>query len=326
MKNIYLRLIARRLLQIVPTMLGVVIFAFCLLGAAKGDLVDVMAAEAQIGDQTQIAALRKLYGVDVSLANQMSNYVLATLRLDLGYSFRHNASVTSLIMERLPATLLLLVSALGLAVVAGSWLGIAAARRHNTGTDRAISTISAVFFAVPNFWLSVMLVVLFSVKLRWFPVAGMESIGSIAGGLVGRAADIAHHLVLPAVSLGLLYAAIYVRVTRASMLSNMKLDFVRTARAKGLPSRRIVYRHVLRNALLPVVTLVSLHIPSLFAGAVVVETVFSWPGLGSLLMEAVGARNYPVVMGVMIFSAGVVLVSNLVVDLLYMGLDPRVRL
>lgn len=127
-------------------------------------------------------------------------------------------------------------------------------------------------------------------------------------------------------SLGLLYAAIYVRVTRASMLSNMKLDFVRTARAKGLPSRRIVYRHVLRNALLPVVTLVSLHIPSLFAGAVVVEAVFSWPGLGSLLMEAVGARNYPVVMGVMIFSAGVVLVSNLVVDLLYMSLDPRVRL
>jgi peptide/nickel transport system permease protein len=325
MNNLYLRLAARRLLQMIPTMLGVVILAFCLLGAAKGDLADVMAAEAQIGDQAQVAALRKLYGIDVPLPRQISNYLLGAMRLDLGYSFRHNASVTSLILERLPATLLLLAAALGFAVLAGTWLGIAAARRHNTTTDAVISTAAAVLFSVPSFWLSVMLVVLFSVKLQWFPVAGMQSIVS-AGGVGHRVVDIGRHLFLPAFSLGLLYAAIYARVTRASMLGNLKLDFVRTAKAKGLPPRRIVYRHVLRNALLPVVTLVSLHIPSLFAGAVVVESVFSWPGLGSLLTEAVGARNYPVVMGTMIFTAGVVLVSNLVVDLLYLALDPRVRM
>ena len=324
--NRYLRLAVRRLLQAVPTMIGVVVVAFGLLSMARGDLADTMAAEAQMGDQAQIDALRALYGINVPWPEQLVHYLAAVARLDFGFSFRHNLPVSTLIYERLPATLLLLCAALSLAVIAGSFAGILAARKRGTATDRIITALAALFFSVPNFWLSVMLVVIFSIKLKWLPVAGMETVGGDALGAVGRIADVARHLVLPAISLGLLYAAVYARVTRASMLRNMQLDFVRTAESKGIAERRIIYRHVLPNALLPVVTLISLHVTSLFAGAVVVETVFGWPGLGSLLMEAVAARNYPIVMGVMIFSAGLVVVSNLLVDIAYMWLDPRVRL
>ncbi len=324
--NPYLRLLARRAAQIVPTLLGVVVLSFALMAAAPGDLADVMAAEAQIGDRAQVEALRALYGGDLAWPVQLWNYLAGIVRLDLGFSFRHNLPVTALIAERLPATLLLLVAALGFAAVAGSLAGIVAARRHATLADRAIQLAAALLFAAPNFFVSLMLVVVFSIKLGWLPVAGMETIGRAGSGALARAADIGRHLVLPALSLGLLYAAIYARVMRASMLRNVAQDFVRTAEAKGLPERRIVYRHLLWNAALPVVTLVSLHVPTLFAGAVVVEAVFSWPGLGSLLMEAVAARNYPVVMGVMICSAVVVLAANLAVDMLYMVLDPRVRL
>jgi peptide/nickel transport system permease protein len=321
----YLRLLLRRLAQIVPTMLGVVVLSFALMATAPGDLADVMAAESQIGDQAQIAQLRALYGGDVAWPVQLWHYLGGVLRLDLGFSFRHNLPVSTLIAERLPATLLLLVAALGFAAVAGSFAGIVAARRHATLADRAIQLVAALLFAAPNFFLSLMLVVVFSIKLGWLPVAGMETIGA-SQSMLGHAVDIGRHLVLPALSLGLLYAAIYARVMRAAMLRNVAQDFVRTAEAKGLSQRRIVYRHLLWNALLPVVTLVSLHVATLFAGAVVVEAVFSWPGIGSLLMEAVAARNYPVVMGVMICSAAVVLAANLAVDMLYMALDPRVRL
>ncbi len=325
-ENRYLRLLARRVLQMVPTMLAVVLLAFALMVLAPGDLADVMAAEAQIGDRDLIDAMRRLYGGDTPWYAQLANYLGAVLRLDLGFSFRHNLPVSTLIGERIPATLLLMIVALGFAVIVGSLAGIAAARRRDSWSDRAISALAAMCFAAPNFWLSLMLVVLFSIHLGWFPVAGMQTIGLPDASRWRQVLDIAHHLVLPALSLGLLYSAIYARVMRASMLRCANLDYVRTARAKGASESHVAWRHVLRNALLPVVTLVSLHVATLFAGAVVVESVFSWPGLGSLLMEAVGARNYPVVMGVMICSAVVVLVANLLVDMLYMVLDPRVRL
>jgi peptide/nickel transport system permease protein len=324
--NRYLRAASRRLLQLLPTIAAVVVVAFALMAMAPGDLVDVMAAEGQLGDRAQLDRLRALYGLDVPLAWQFINYAIGVLRLDLGFSFRHNLPVLTLILERMPATLLLMSAALGFAVAAGVALGVLAAMRFNTVTDRAISALAVVFFATPNFWLSLMLVVAFSIHLGWLPVAGMETIGGVAPSALARAGDIARHLVLPALSLGLLYAAVYARMTRSAMVGLLGEDFVRTARAKGVAERRIVWKHVLRNALLPVVTLISLHVATLFAGAVVVESVFSWPGLGSLLMEAVGARNYPVVMGVLIFSAIVVALSNLVVDLLYMALDPRVEL
>jgi peptide/nickel transport system permease protein len=326
LENRYLRLLMRRLLQMLPTMLVVVLLAFTLMVLAPGDLADVMAAEAQIGDRDLIDAMRRLYGGDNPWYVQLVNYLGSVVRLDLGFSFRHNLPVSTLIVERIPATLLLMVAALGFAIVVGSLAGIAAARRRDSWTDRAISAAAAMCFAAPNFWLSLMLVVAFSIHLGWFPVAGMQTIGLPDASGWRQALDVAHHLALPALSLGLLYSAIYARVMRASMLRCASLDYVRTARAKGASEAHIAWRHVLRNALLPVVTLVSLHVATLFAGAVVVESVFSWPGLGSLLMEAVGARNYPVVMGVMICSAAVVLIANLLVDMLYMVLDPRVRL
>jgi peptide/nickel transport system permease protein len=325
-QNRFLRLFVRRLLQMVPTMLAVVLLAFVLMSLAPGDLADVMAAEAQIGDRDLIDSMRELYGGDNPWYLQLGHYLLSVASFDLGFSFRHNLPVATLIAERIPATLLLMVASLSFAVMVGSLAGIAAARRRDSFVDRAIAALAAMCFAAPNFWLSLMLVVLFSIHLGWFPVAGMQTIGAVDTSVLGTVFDVLHHLALPALSLGLLYAAIYARVMRASMLRCASQDFVRTARAKGASESRIAYRHMLRNALLPVVTLVSLHVATLFAGAVVVESVFSWPGLGSLLMEAVGARNHPVVMGVMICSAAVVLVANLLVDMLYMVLDPRVRL
>ena len=225
----------------------------------------------------------------------------------------------------LPATLLLMFSAIGIAIVVGSAAGVVAAVKVGSAWDRVVSALAVFFFAAPSFWLGIMLMVFFSVKLGWLPVGGMQTIG-LEGSLLTQATDLLQHLALPALTLGLFYAAIYARVMRASMLEVAQLDFVRAARAKGLSSRRVVFAHVLRNALLPVVTLIGLQLGSALGGSVVIEAVFSWPGIGSLLFDSVMSRNYPVVLGVMILSAAVVALTNLLVDLLYLKLDPRVQL
>jgi peptide/nickel transport system permease protein len=230
------------------------------------------------------------------------------------------------VVERLPASLLLVAGALLVAAVIGVAAGVYAARRAGSAGDALVSAAASVFFATPGFWLSLMLMLLFSVKLGLTPIAGMQTIGGPPRGVVVQALDIAHHLMLPALALGLFYAAIYARVMRAAMLQVLDLDFIRTARAKGMPERRVIWRHAFRNALLPIVTLLGIQLGHVFAGAVVVEAIFSWPGIGTLLVEAVGARNTPVVMGVLIFSAFVVVAANLMVDLFYAMLDPRVRM
>jgi peptide/nickel transport system permease protein len=190
--------------------------------------------------------------------------------------------------------------------------------------DSLVSVAAMFFFAAPSFWLGIMLIVLFAVKLGWLPVGGMMTIGG-AGG-VGGILDILHHLILPTLALGLFYAAIYTRVMRSSMLEVAQLDFVRTARAKGLSRNKVTIAHVLRNALLPVVTILGVQMGTVLAGSVVIESVFSWPGIGSLLFDSVSSRNYPVVLGIMVLGSLVVIAANIAVDLVYMWLDPRIEI
>lgn len=320
------RLILRRCAQGLVTILAVVVLSFTLVSLAPGDLVDVLAAEGQASNPEEMARLRRLYGLDVPAPQRLLNYVAGAARFDLGFSFRHGRPVAEIVVERLPASLLLMAAALLVAATLGVAAGVFAARRVRSLADAVVSAVAVLFFATPSFWLSLMLMLVFSVKLGLTPIAGMSTIGAPAAGALAHALDVTRHLALPAISLGLFYAAIYARVMRASMLQVLDLDYVRTARAKGASEGRIVWRHAFWNAVLPILTLLGIQLGHVFAGAVVVEAIFSWPGLGSLLVEAVEARNHQVVMGVLIMSAIVVVTTNLLVDALYATLDPRVRM
>jgi peptide/nickel transport system permease protein len=232
--------------------------------------------------------------------------------------------VLQAILQRLPATLLLMLAALSIALLLGVTAGILAASKVRTLWDTLVSVLAVICFAAPSFWLGIMLIILFAVKLGWLPVGGMRTAGA-PPGLFNAVLDVGRHLVLPAFSLGLFYAAVYARLMRSSMLEVALLDFVRTARAKGLGRMRVILMHIARNALLPVVTLLGLQLGTVLGGSVVVESVFSWPGIGTLLFDSVSSRNYPVVLGILVFSAGVVIVVNMLVDVAYLRLDPRTR-
>lgn len=318
------RLILIRLLQIVPLVIGVIVMNFVLIQMAPGTLLDIMTSEQQVTDPATLERMKQLYGLDRSPLEQLLRYTWSIFTFDLGYSYRHNAPVLDIIAAQLPSTLLLMLTSLGVAVTLGMIAGVIASVKVNTPWDVVISLVAVFFFAAPTFWLGIMLIIFFSVRLEWLPVGGMTTIGSEFGAF-GYVLDVVRHLVLPALSLGLFYAAIYMRVMRASMLEVFSLDFVRTARAKGLSKMRVVIAHVFRNALLPVVTLLGLQLGTVLGGSVVIEAVFSWPGIGSLMLDSVMSRNYPVVLGVFVLSAAVVAVANLLVDLAYYRLDPRIR-
>jgi peptide/nickel transport system permease protein len=319
-----LRLLRRRLLLAIPLLLGVIVMNFLLIQAAPGTLLDVITSDQQITDAATLAHLRATFGVDQPVWLQLLHYIAAIARLDFGFSYRQNMPVLQAILQRLPATLLLMTAALSIAVTLGVAAGILAASKVRTIWDTLISVAAVFCFAAPSFWLGIMLIILFSVKLGWLPVGGMTTVGG-PPGLFAEIRDIASHLVLPATSLGLFYAAVYARLMRSSMLEVALLDFVRTARAKGLGRMRVILMHTTRNALLPVVTLLGLQLGTVLGGSVVVESVFSWPGIGTLLYDSVESRNYPVVLGVLVFSAAVVIVVNVLVDLAYLRLDPRTR-
>lgn len=318
------RSIVRRLFQIVSLILGVIVMNFTLIQMAPGSLLDIMTSEQQVTDPATLQHLKQLYGLDQPAIVQLLRYTRSVFSFDLGYSYRQNAPVFDIIMAQLPSTLLLMLTSLGVAVTLGMIAGVIASVKVNTAWDVVISLAAVFFFAAPTFWLGIMLIIFFAVHLDWLPVGGMTTIGEQFGP-VGHVVDVIRHLILPALSLGLFYAAIYTRVMRASMLEVFSLDFVRTARAKGLSKTRVILAHVFRNALLPVVTLLGLQLGTVLGGSVVIEAVFSWPGIGSLMLDSVMSRNYPVVLGVFVLSAVVVAVANLLVDLAYYRLDPRIR-
>jgi peptide/nickel transport system permease protein len=317
-------IVVRRLLQLVSVALGVTIINFFLLQLAPGDAAQVLAGEAGAATPEYMAALRAQFGLDQPLLVQFWKYLLNLAHFNLGYSFRHGMPVAQLIGERVPATLLLMGASILFAVVAGATLGAIAAYRVGRIADVVISTLALVFFATPLFWIGLMLVVVFSVWLDWLPVGGMFT---IEAGYTGwkYILDIARHLVLPAVTLGLFYMAVYTRLMRATMVEVRRQDFVRTAVAKGARPPRVLFAHVLRNALLPLVTMLGVQVSSIIGGAVLVETVFSWPGLGRLAFEALFQRDFNLLLGILLCSSIVVIVVNWVVDFVYTRLDPRIR-
>lgn len=318
------RFILARLAKAVVILLCITVMNFLLIHMAPGDPALIMAGEAGEADEKFLTELRERFGLDQPLHVQLWRYMSSVMQLDLGFSYRQNMPVLDLILDRLPATLLLSLSAFAISLTLGIVLGTLAAARQGRWSDTLISTLALVFYATPLFWMALMAVLLFSVQLGWLPGFGFESVRAGHTGLA-RVLDILRHLILPAFTLGLFSMAVYMRMTRASMLEVNRLDFVRTARAKGLRDGLIQRRHVLRNAILPVVTLAGMQAGQLVGGAVLIETVFAWPGIGRLMFEALTQRDYNLLLGVFVVSAAMVLLFNLITDVLYRFVDPRIR-
>jgi len=318
------RFLLRRFAQALLVLLLIACTNFLIVNAAPGDMVDVMAGESGAADSAYLAALREKYGLDKPLPVRLGRYLSSLATLDLGRSSRYNQSVVLLILSRFPATLLLMFSALGIALVGGVVLGVAAARRPGSLRDSVISVVALLGYSTPLFWFGLMLTVLMSVKLGLLPSSGMSTIGEDFGPLRATL-DVAKHLAMPAVTLALFYISTYTRLMRASMLEMAGMDFARTAKAKGLNERQVAYRHVLRNAILPLVSLFGVQLGAVLGGSVVVEVVFGWPGLGTLAFDALFQRDYNLLMGILFMSSVLVVVVNLGVDLLYGVLDPRIE-
>lgn len=320
----WLRFILRRLVQAVPTLLVIAVLNFGIIQLAPGDAADVLAGEAGGATPEYMAQLRQRFGLDQPKYVQLLVYVKNVLSLDLGYSFRNGMPVRDLILQRLGPTLLLMGTTIVFSIGLGVLLGLAAAAWVNTWRDNLVSVFSLLSYATPLFWVGLMLIMVFSLKLGWFPTSGMETIAAFHEGW-DSVVDIAHHLVLPATTLSLFYMALYTRLMRAAMLEQWGMDYVTTARAKGLTERRIAFRHVLRNAVLPVVTMAGVQIGALLGGSVVVETVFGWPGTGLLAFQSLFARDVNLLLGIFFISACLVVLVNLLVDLIYFALDPRIE-
>ncbi|OCJ66769.1 ABC transporter permease [Agrobacterium tumefaciens] len=316
-------LLRRRVISAIPVLLIVLVFTFVLLENASGDAVDAYLVSIGGGDAGLRDALREQYGLNGSVLARFWLYASSVLRLDFGWSLAFDRPVLGLILERLPNTLLLMGSATALAFIIGTALGILAGARPGGLTDRVLSALSLALYATPGFWLGLVLAIIFAVQLRWLPTSGIETIASGKQGFA-RALDIARHLVLPVASLGLIYLALFLRVMRTAMAAVWPLDFVLFAKAKGLSRRRIVLRHVARNAALPLVTVLGLQAATMLGGSVVIESVFAIPGFGRLAQEAVSGRDKPLLMGIILTSAVFVILINLVVDILYAVFDPRI--
>jgi len=314
----------RRAVKAMVVVIAIVVCNFLLIHAAPGDPASVIAGQSGAADERFLAQLRAQFGLDRPLHEQLWIYLKGVLTLDLGFSHRQQQPVATLILERLPATLLLTGAAFVFAVGVGVTLGTLAARRVGSWADSAITVLALTFYATPLFWVGLMLVLVFSVWLEWLPSFGMMSVGANLAGL-SHVLDVAKHLLLPALTLGLFYMAVYARLTRATMLEVADQDFVKTARAKGVPEGQVVRRHVLRNALLPVITFAGIQAGQLIGGSILVETVFAWPGIGRLAFEALLARDYPVLLGVFFATSVMVVLFNLATDLLYAVVDPRVE-
>ncbi|MDV3239539.1 MAG: ABC transporter permease [Gammaproteobacteria bacterium] len=302
-------LLLRRMISTAGVVLGVAVLVFLLIHLIPGDPVDVMLGEsAQPADR---AALRHALGLDQPVLTQLLNYLQRVFTLDLGQSLHSQRPITALLAERIPATVELAVVALGITLLLAVPLGLVAAAHRDTLWDQGAMTFSLLGVSIPNFWMGPLLILVFALWLGWFPVSGREGAGAV---------------VLPALTLGTSLAAILARMIRSSVLEVLGEDYIRTAYAKGLSRRRVLLRHALPNALLPVITVLGLQLGTLLAGAVITETVFSWPGIGLLTIEAIQSRDYPVVQACVLLIALTYVVVNSLTDLLYAVIDPRIRL
>ena len=315
----------QRLLHAAGLLIAVLVLNFTLLHIAPGDPAEVIAGEMGGATEEMMAEIRRSYGLDQPFPVQLGRYLAKVAQGDLGYSFYFNRPVTDLILERLGATILLVVTSLAVAVLLGTFLGVVAAQRPNGLLSHTVTVLALIGYAAPVFWTGIMLLILFASVIPLFPVSGMIDVVAQDQSWWQKTLDVAHHLVLPVVTLATIYLAFYSRLARASMLDVLGADYIRTARAKGLSRTLVVYKHALRNAVLPVVTFAGLQFAQLLSGAVLVETVFSWPGLGTLAFDSILRRDSPTLLGILFFSALIVIVANLLTDLSYRLIDPRIR-
>jgi peptide/nickel transport system permease protein len=317
------RIILARLAWAVPVIGVIVVVNFLIIHLAPGDPV-----QALVGDfpapPGYLEQVRRDFGLDQPLPVQLWRYLENLLAGNLGYSFANRQAVLPLLLGRAGITLLLMVPALALASLIGVALGVAAAPRSGSLLDTGITALSLFGYSVPIFWLGQLLIILFAIDLGWLPAQGMISLRANPSGWAA-AVDVLWHLVLPAFSITIFFMAIVARVARASVLAVLSEEFIITALAKGLSQRTILWRHVLPNALIPVVTVIGYNFGYSLTGAILVETVFAWPGLGNLFITSVGNRDYPVLQGILLLSAFMVVAANLVTDFIYVVLDPRVR-
>ena len=316
--------IIQRILLGLFLLIAVIVLNFLLLQLAPGDVVDAMLAEGGGGDPVLAAKLRASYGLDQPIYIQLFKYLGQVLSGDLGYSFYYDDSVSALILGHLPTTLMLTLSALVLAVGIGTLFGVYAAIKPRGVFSNFVTVFSLLGYATPVFWLGMIILLVFALYLPLFPAFGIRSIPE-PEHLFDRVLDLINHLVLPVFTLAILYLANYSRLSRASMLDVLGADYIRTARTKGLSEFKVIFKHALKNAALPVVTMAGLQLGHIFSGAVLVETVFSLPGLGPLLYESIMRRDYPVILGVLFGAASTTIVTNIITDLVYKRMDPRIQ-
>ena len=316
--------LGRSVAHVVPTVLLIVILNFFLLRLTPGDAADVAAGEQGAATTASMAQLRHHFGLDVPLWQQFAHYLWRILHLDLGYSYRYSAPVLDVILSRLPATLALMGASYVLGLVVGVGTGAVMASWRGRWPDRVLNGVCVLLYSTPSFCVGILLVLAFSVGLGWLPSDGLASFDPSLSGLPWLA-DRLGHLVLPTLALSTHSIAVYARLTRTAMIEVRQLDFVRTARAKGVPPVALALRHVLRNALIPVSTVAGLQFATLLGGAATVEMVFSWPGVGRLALDVLQARDYNCLLGILFLSSLVVVLANLLIDLWQYRIDPRTR-
>jgi peptide/nickel transport system permease protein len=318
-----LKYFVRRLLQLIPLLIGVSLISFFVMHLAPGDPTALF-TDPNI-DPQELARIRANWGLDKPIIVQYFYWLGNVLRGDFGTSYMTGRPVILELLERLPATLLLMISSYILTLLITIPLGVFSAVKKGTLFDNLITIFCFAGMATPSFWLGLMLMLLFAVNLGWLPAVGMYNPLLGEQGIGIRVLDIIRHMILPLTTMTILSLAGLSRYQRASMLEILNQDFIRTARAKGLPERIVIFKHALRNALIPIVTILGLSLPDLFGGAFIIETIFAWPGMGRLGVMAIFQRNYPLIMGIVVFSAVLIMLGNLFADIGYALVDPRIR-
>lgn len=317
------KFISHRLLQLIPLLIGISILSFFVMHLAPGDPTALF-TDPNV-DPTELARIRANWGLDKPIIVQYFYWLGNALRGDFGTSYTTGIPVIKEIMERLPATLLLMITSFILTLLITVPLGVISAVKKGKWIDNLITFFSFAGMATPSFWLGLMFMLLFAVKLDWLPAVGMYDPLLRDQGLGARALDLIRHMILPLMTMTLLSLAGITRYQRAAMLEVLDQDYIRTARAKGLPEKIIIYKHALRNALIPLVTILGLSLPDLFGGAFIIETIFAWPGMGRLGVMAIFQRNYPLIMGIVVLSSLLIILGNLFADIGYALVDPRIR-
>ncbi|MDI6731110.1 MAG: ABC transporter permease [Candidatus Margulisbacteria bacterium] len=315
--------VVKRLLQAIPILIGVSVLSFFIMHLAPGDPTALF-TDPNV-NPAELARIRANWGLDQPIYIQYFYWLGNALRGNFGNSYMTGMPVIKEIAERLPATLLLMVTSFVITLLITIPLGVISAVKKGKWFDNAVTVFCFAGMATPSFWLGLMLMLLFAVKLNWLPAVGMYDVMSNDKCQMSNVLDVIRHMILPVTTMTLLSLTGLIRYQRAAMLEVLNQDFIRTARAKGLPERIVIFKHALRNALIPIVTILGLSLPDLFGGAFIIETIFAWPGMGRLGVMAIFQRNYPLIMGIVMLSAVLIVVGNLLADIAYAWVDPRVR-